>query len=508
MGTKVTFSSFSSAVEATSFSVSESASPLTAGDSSGSTGSFTLSVPRYSLTDGVTYKGVSSLVADSFPVRLMDSEVTVLDDRLGTFVGVVLGVSESDDSRTVTITGTSRLGNLDVFNIQAKPFSGTLANAIKYYASLAQTGLETLVDIESGLALRWVNYIGWNGDLWFHLKQLAMTQDAEIALVAGRIKFRIIRRVSLPTETADTSRSRMASKGSLAQRVEVNQYNTEQIVDELVYPPGGWSPEVQVLNVNAGEVAEYTLQLSSSLESIVPPTMETMVTQAESSRSVYTVVANDGLPVPPGMWTSRGGSVEVTLNEDTTSLSVRLRGAENIPLSTGGAATSFSLALASDTSGSRYSTLRIKGTGVKFDKQVRSISTCVPASKTGTEVGSTVDNIFVSNSEQAIRIGLRLANTYSGETTSFSFTRSRQSLNSPTGETLGNIQGARVFDSRSRRWYRVREATISANSIQASADDDLCQIDFFEKYMSLTYAQLNTRFSGLTYQQVRNEGLI
>lgn len=504
MGTKVTIGSTPS-VEAISLSTSESASPLTAGDSSGGTGSFTLVIARSKLSEGLTLNNVPNLVARIFPARLVDEYVIIQDDVHGVLTGVILGVSESEDSQTITLTGTSLLGRLDVHNIQALPFSGTLANAVDYYAGLAQTGLETLISVDPSIATLQVNYPGWQGDLWFHLKQMAMTLDAEIALVSGTILIRPIRTRTILDEFA-TSRSRTASKGTLAQRVEVYLYNNVAVEDELIYPPGGWSPEVSVLNVNAGEIAEYTLELSSSLKSIISPVMDTVVTQDESHRSVYTVVANDGLPVPPALWNDRGGLVEISIAPDTKSLLVRLRGAANIPLSTGGAATSFSLALASDTGGSRYSTLRIVGTGVSFSKELISIRTGVTPLQTGTEVGATVDNPFVSTREEATRIGLRLASAYGGATLALSSTLTRAYSRQSGIETFGNVAGARIFDERTNRWYRVREATIDRSQIPVSGDDDLTIGDALTHYAGMTYAQVADHITG-TYEQLQVEGL-
>src|SRR5690606_33369235 len=105
----------------------------------------------------------------------------------------------------------------------------------------------------------------------------------------------------------DTGRSRSLQVQSTAQSVEVYEYDLEWVEDGLMYPSGGWTPEVAVLNVNAGETAEYTLTdpwLSASLVSIQEPEMVTFVSQEHDSSSVYTVVADDGLPVAPGLWAS------------------------------------------------------------------------------------------------------------------------------------------------------------------------------------------------------------
>lgn len=555
MGIRVTFDG-NQTLEASGYSVSESSSPLAAGDTSGGTGSFSLTFPRATKSDGVVFRAGSlrETISKFTPAVLVGKSVTLGDNRRGRTFGVVTGFSESESSRTFTLTCRGNLSRLDVYNIQSQPFSGTLGNAFRYYVSLAKGVSAGSVFIDPDLESKSVRFPGWNGDLWFHLKQMAMTADADISLVSGLIVLRPIR-TRVATRNRETDLTRDLQAGTLAQFVEVYQYNNTAITNQLVYPPGGWTPEVQVLNVNAGETSEYTLQLSSSLSSFQQPVMDTVVTQNEDSRSVYTVVANDGLPVSPALWSSRGGRVEISLNPDTTSLTVRLTGATGIPLATGGAATSFALALASDTSGNRYSTLRLVGSGVRFDKQKIRLATGIPATRTGTEVGATVDNPFVSTHAEAMRIGMRLANEYSGPKAKLSGTvigvnrasdegTSRATIyaavqavhegktyatvqteyaamtyagvqdlwtaadeDSFDNQTFGNVNGARYFDDISRRWYRIREATVNRDTISISAEDDLTMGDARTFYTGKTYAAVQTILSGMAYELIERVGL-
>src|SRR5690606_17171476 len=140
-------------------------------------------------------------------------------------------------------------------------------------------------------------------------------------------------RKRIATQNRDTTRSVTTGGDTLARAVEVYQYNNRPITNELVYPPEGWNPEVEVLNVNAGETAEYTLELSASISSFQAPVMQTFVSQGHSSSSVYTVVADDGLPVSPALWEGSGGSVRIEIAEDTSHLLVTLRGATGVPTS-------------------------------------------------------------------------------------------------------------------------------------------------------------------------------
>lgn len=561
MGVRITLGT--STVEATDYSVEEQATPLAAGDSSGGTGSidFTFPIPDPDLsgtrTDTIWYK-----VNEFGPDILIDLPIRLADSRKGFTLGTVTGANRMDDSGLIQVSCSSRLSELNVYGIQAAPFVGTLGDAFDYYLSLA--GIETDLFVDPSIASRSVVFPGWNGELWYYLKQMAVAQDCDISLVSGVVILRPVR-ARVATRGRDLTRSRDLPTPTLAQGVEVYQYSNREITDELVYPPGGWTPEVEVLNVNAGETSEYTLQLSASVSSIQTPVMDIWVEEDYDSSSVYTIVANDGLVVPVSMWTQYGGSVTVTVNPDTTSLKVVLVGASGLPTTAGNAAaTNFSLALASDTTGNRYSTLRIVGTGVAFDKQKKYVRTGVPASRTGTEVGVTIDNPFISTVDDLYRAGTRAAKNFAGvvpgltgSVVAVNRLGDSGKVNYPTyaevqtaleaalpgtptygdvqtyyvttlsrgtygevqdywfefvqddfeNQVFGNINGARIYDKKSRRWYRIRRGQSSMDRISFTADDDMIFSDIEALHSGRTYAQVQTILDGLTYKQAELAGL-
>ncbi len=541
--------------ETSDWTVQEDATPLAAGDSSGSTGSIEITFPF--------------LDADNHPASIfgpgwfIDKDVRLADSRKGFTLGTVEAVRRGDQAGTYVLSCTTRLFDLNVYGVQAQPFVGTLRDAFIYYLSLADISLDFYVD--DFIGTRPVVFRGWNGELWFHLKEMAAALDCDISLVSGIILLRPIR-ARIATRGRDIDRSHEIGGGTLARGVEVYRYNTQPISDKLVYPPGGWKPETQVLNVNAGEEAEYVLQLSASVSSIKNPTMLTSVAPGFESASVFTVVANDGLPVPPSLWQQNGGRVDISIEPDTTSLRVKLVGPTGVPTTSGTEATNFALALASDTTGNRYSTLRIVGTGVSFEKEKRYIRTTVPADKTSTEVGVTIDNVFINTIDDVYRAGTRAAKRFSGYFPSLSGTVTainrrgdsgaadyptygevRDVLNeelaapsyaqvqtyirdvigsvtyeddrqywfsfvrdSSVNQVFGNVQGCRIFDKKSRRWYRIRSGTLTPPNIQQfQADDDHIFSDV-EEYFALkgyTYAQVQAPRQGLTYKQDEMAGL-
>lgn len=492
MGTRITVNGYVFPVH--EWSVTEDATPLAAGDTSGGTGSltFTLLEPDPDV-EYVQDTGVKWLLTYGHNV-LLDKAVGFTDTFWGSLGGTIESVSRPSPGK-ISVSARTDLNQLNAYNVTAQPFVGTLGNLLRYYVSLAGTSLPVTVD--SALNARPVIVPGWVGELWYYLKQLAVAENFEIAFSGGEIVFRQLRQRSVPG-------GGFKSKGSdlpvptLAQAVEVYQYNNRAITNELVYPPGGWKPEVEVLNVNAGEEAEYTLELSASVSSIQTPTMQTFVSQQHQSSSVYTIVANDGLPVSEIMWTSRGGYLRVSIDDSTNTLTVKLKGASGIPLATGGLASNFSVALGSDSTGSRYSTLRIVGSGVAYDPKKKRFRTGLTPQQTGTDIGITIENIFLGTKDQAYGAGVRAAVQYAGPLPSLSGDTQSPVLRGIT--PAGNAAGARYTDPVSKRPYRVRSVTGSASGASLQAEDDLLHDDQEEKRIGLTYGAVEQTRVGLTYR--------
>lgn len=573
-------------LEASDYSVTEASSPLAAGDSSGQVGTFsiTLPIPDEYVLLGTAVEGFGygegpygegpyggtyfigtpntpwKVIRQIGPQILIDKSVRIEDPRKGFTLGTINASSLSQDGGTIQLSGTSRLGSLNVYGVQAQPFVGTLRNAFTYYLGLA--GISTDLFVDDAIGDRPVVFPGWSGELWYYLKLMAAAQDCDVSLVSGIILLRAVR-TRVATENRDTSRTISTGSNTLAQAVEVYQYQNRQVTNELVYPPGGWSSDVQVLTVNAGETTEYTLELSSSLSSIQAPVMQSFVGQGYSASSVYTIVGDDGLAVSPALWSDRGGDLKVSISDDTTHLIVRLTGATGIPNTSGTASQNFSVALGSDTTGNRYSTLRIVGSGVAYTKTKKRIRTGVPASKTATDVGVTIDNPFISTTDQLYLTGTRAARQYSGVAMSLtgnviainrrgdsgsasypSYAQVQTALltelgtpsygdvetyytglglvsysdvrdhwfelfrNDDVDQVFGNAAGARIYDRKSRRWYRIREATPSPGGIAVgSADDDLILEDIQTFYDDLTYAGVQEILDPFTYREVELAGM-
>lgn len=535
--------------EALSFSVQEAATPLAAGDSSGQVGTVDVTIPypdaETTPTHPLLVQGIGALI---------QQDVRLSDTRKGFTLGKVNSASRSHSGGSIQMSILSRMGDLNVYNVQADPFIGYLGDAFAYYLSLANITDTTQFLVDPSITLRPVVFPGWNGELWFNLKQMAAVLDCDISLVSGVILLRPIR-ARTATRGRDLERSFNVGGGSLAQFVEIYEYNNRQITNELVYPAGGWSEDVTIINVNAGETVEETLQISASLTSIQQPTFQTFVSRDHASSSVFTVVGDDGIPITQSAWTAGGGSLRVEINPDTASLTVRITAPVGLANKDATPIQVFGIALDSDFGTGRYSTLRIVGSGVAYDKQITRIPTGITPSETATEVGVTIDNPFISTHEDACRTGVRAVREFNGGQMSVSgnviamnqlgdsgeitvrgydyvqdlmtgmtyaqvqtlwsgktYLQTQKELNTGgdsdfDNQVFGNVAGARVWDAESKRWYRIRSGTLSPDNIQFEAEDDLTHADVQGFLSPRTYAQVQTMNAGLNYRQVDLKGM-
>ena len=558
MGIKIRISG--NEIEARDYTVQESGTPLAAGDSRGGTGVISFSIPRPDpdrLHDST--RPIAKLLSIGMSA-LYGEKVEIVDSRRGFTIGTINGISENAGDGTYDISCDTRLFDLNIYNVQTKPFVGTLRAAFEYYLGLA--GVKTDTFIEPTLGARQVAYPGWSGELWYHLKQMAVAQDADIALVSGIILMRPIRAREARFNRA-TTMGRQLGSSNLARAIEVYKYNNRPINGEMVWPPDDLTSEGQIFTVNAGESSEYALDFNASLSLIEQPRPQDWVGMYDIYSSVYSIISNDGIKVQAAQWTKFGGSVRVILNEDTRSARLIIRGARGMMLD-GKEVTSFSLADFTDGDNGRRATLRILGTGVAFYKEKVTISTSVPASRTENEIGITIDNPFITSSNEMYRAGTRAAKSFAGLTPTLSadvvsvnkmgdsgiatyptYGEVQASLKTTLGaavkysgvqtyyvttnalgtyakvknywfstvrddftnQVFGNVAGARIFDKGSRRWYRVRDVTITDQNISVQADDDLTHADAKKYYATRKYSGVQAVFNGLSYQQAQWAGL-
>ena len=524
------------------YSLSESSIPLAGGDSSGAVGTFDVTT--------------SSL--PEMPVALNVGKRIALDDfERGSTLGTIRRVSDNRTSALrFGLTGDNRLGDFNI-EVQAEPFSGTLANAFRYYCSLAN--ILDGISVEDGIGTVHVDIPGWKGNLWDHMKMFAqgVNGGCDLLVSRGRVILRPLRKESL-TPHRETESSSESDGTKLALKQEVVWHEPKYVERGLIYPPGGWSSDVKVYSVNAGEYSESTLETNSSIFSIEAPTARATVAKGAVGESVYTIVGDDGIVVQPEQWADYGGTLSVDISEDRSSLILKMQGPVGIARSDGKPMQTFRVAMASGTSADNtYSTLRIVGKHISLTEKTLVIPTGVEEWQTAQEFAPTIDNPFLTTLSDAYSAGTRGARRNSGRFNSLSATTTsmRRRSNLPqsgtyrgsqaayqsstygdvlevaeaagrtyqqdvawvtsgltlpegSGESsIGDISGGRLWDERTRRWYRVRTATITPGTISLQADEDNLFSDVQSNFSGLTYQQVTNVYGGKNYSKVDGMGI-
>ena len=529
-------------VHPTVYQVNESSTPLAGGDSSGAIGTIEVEVAALPFS----------------PIGLnAQEELSLVDTRLGSTIGTTREVSHGRiDASGFSVMASNRLGEFNI-ETQVQPFSGRLEDAFRYYCSIANIDSGILVD--TAIANRQVNFLGWSGNLWNHMKMMATAIGADLNLISNNVVLRPVRLFeAIRNRNVDSSAT--IDSTDLALKQEVIWYPSTYVNRGLIYPAGGWRSDITPLSVPAGETVTTTLDASkdvlASIFSIEQPVAQYFVSQAHDSSSVYTVVGDDGLPIQPAQWADFGGSLSVAITPDTQGLIVTMTGASGLFQSNGQPMKTFRIGLASSASSQdTYSTLRVVGRYISTRQESLILPTGVPEYRTGQEFAPTIDNPFLDSLGAAYSAGVRGARRYSGRRMSISASVSRlnrrgqtgtanyppysyaqglwgaltyagvQALNAPKSyatiraefyaavqdsfdnQVFGNAPGARFWDQSTGRYYRVRSAATSWSDMNIEGDDDLTNGDVQNAFQGMTYAQVGARFTGQTYYKANVRGL-
>lgn len=506
------------------YSVVEDGTPVDPSDMTGGVGQFSIDLDR-------------EISSKSYNKKFVDIE----DSAHGTSQGYVSAISGSSYGMTLTVD--SRLV-ATIVTRTAQPYNGSLDGAIRYYLGLV--GLTDRIVVSLNIANIQVNANGWTDNVWDQLKRLCSAKGVEIALISDNIVVRGVReRIGVVYRNDEASWS--VDSANVAQSVEIMYYNAESKNLGPVYPVGGALNGVQVFQVDANEVlvvelplgpASGTTGMGSSVISVQQPTMVNYVTPEHDTSSVYSVVDSEGEPVDAAQWVRGGGSVSVVVLPDTETIEVTIVGASGLA--------NAPYRLSSKTPGNTdtYPALRIVGTGTFYDKRLLTLYTGHTVDVAPTIVGVRVDNPFINDISDALRIGSWTLAKYTGpeqkaSVTSMGINRYGQtdSYRYPTiaefnaeyagksfamfnaqwaGKTIadfnaaqflkvsedfdnqafGNIAGARIYMDNA--WYRIRSGTTTAESISYDMEMDTTVRDFNSQYAGMTFGQFNARFAGQT----------
>lgn len=500
------------------YSYSEEATPVSPGDSSGGVGAISFETRDEHDVSALIYK----------------DEIYLTDSHNGSISGRVNSISASDE--VVSFSGVSNLARLNILKV-IPAMDTTLGELILFVFN--EAGIYSGINIDASIDPVPVISPAYDGDLWVFLKDICTAYEIEIALVEDTLYVRPLRQNTIrPFDIVSEGWS--IGDVSPAQYVDVNYYNYSYESSFLAYPKGGWTPEVQVYQVDANQVLTVELPVSAYLESIVQPVLQSSVGRYDNSASVYCVAAKDGLPFPTAQWTDNGGSLTAELINDGQTILVTITGA-NVPDSA-----PFRIGVSAGPS-DYYSSLRIMGTGIAYDLKTLSQPTGLTEAETSNEIGITIDNKFISTEGQARDAAKRAILAYAIPAQRYTFTAPNLGdfLTTPgtiiyelfyeydnslpdgylfnqvdsdigtwdfaefdahlptsivdgvSNQLFGNVAGARV---RFRdTMYRIKSATITPTEVSADAEWDTLVSDFNTANAGETFATFNSTFDNLSF---------
>lgn len=458
-------------VAATSGSVSLDATSLDSNDTSGSTGSISIST------------------TDTDDLHLLrGAQITVYphpDPATSPIHGSISSYSLTDE-RSLTVSAETALNLMNVERT-IPPFVGTLSDAFNALGALV--GLSFYVDPSLNTSVVWP---GYRGNVWTYFKFALAYHDLLGTPDTGNSANIVT--AHQPTQASyphtPTGLSLSVSDPRLAKFVTVNYYNNTPITNGQVYPSGSWEDE-QVFSVSPEEVFETELRINAWLSSVNQPVAADSIPSADYDASgtngIYTVAGSDGLGVPASAWLSYGGRVVVELTDDPSVLKLTIRGPRRDAYTE--RIGTFSIAM---TSGNLYSTLRITGTGVRFRQESVDIYTGTTSPLATEESGALVDNPFISSRAQAFDKGLRTAQSFCGPEQTYSATVD------PVSDLVAEL--GKRFRHRDSV-YRVTGVSQSGSEASVDAVADTKFSDFNARYNGMTFAQFNAANTGLQFGQ-------
>jgi hypothetical protein len=402
-----------------------------------------------------------------------------LEHHGATTQGVVL--SANDNGATLVISANGPFIPLNV-NKVIPPYSGTLGGFFDMVLALCEVTGST----EAEITARPVVIPGGRFNVLDRLKEIQHAQQVEMVEDdAGAPLLRRPRQEEFKLHSiAHGPISRVIDDGDLAKWIEVSYYSPAQVTNGLVYPVGGWTDEIPVYTVEAGETIEVEIEQDISISSIKQPKcIDSVGIEYSGTDSVYCVAGNDGFIIPPQQWKDGGGKVEVEIGEDTRSIIVRITSSVNVQYAP------YRIAMPSGEN-EGYSSLRLIGSGVKYEqKTIRMPASTDPDVQ--TEVGASIENECLETWNQAFQVGLRTSQRYSGPKKTISFT---------TVPEAGVRRGMR-FRYRDA-YYRVRSVDRELGSARVNAEADTSIADFNSEWEGKA-AQWDTHWLGKTFHDIK-----
>lgn len=447
------------------YQVQESATSLNPGDSSTQFGRLDYTRPKETFLDDVT---------------------TLLDSRYGTYPARVSSVTKSEG--LYSVTADDAFSGLNKW-LTVKPYAGTLAGYLTRLKNTANLSYPFTTSVSRNVVCP-----GFRGNVWAEFNKFLSAQDLEAAQVDGGLVVRLPRQSTASLDNEITS-SLSADDQSTSQYVTVPyfQMRSNTIQSQIAVFPNRRSVEdmqFAPITVEPGETVVQQITLQASLSSVNQPEVMDYVaasTTGEGTNGMYCVVDSEGKPIPAAAWTNGGGRLRVRLTDDPSIIEVIVTASRITDFG------SYRIAAGvGSTSDSHYNSLRVTGTGLRWDEDSVTMHTGAPNNTEGEDSTTTVDNRFILTRAAAWTAAIKASSALCGGVPSLS-----GSFVPEPGEKFGTLAGSRI--RRDGNYFRISETTFTPSNVQFNSKSDVLVSDFNSFYGTMvTVGGFNALFQGMT----------
>ncbi len=493
------------------YSYSEDASPFEPQNIEGGAGQVSVTVIADSGSRG-------TLVAVNNKIKVTDSEFGAVSFR-------ARQVNIGDASATISgETIQYRLNSTR--QAAAKGGSGTtLLEAILYYCELVDVTPSFATGFEAKLDGIQVNFPGWNGNVWEHLKMLCaatpLDEDdntfMEMYIEDDTLWFREGASTSIDFSDYVIDKSLSIDSYDAAKEVEVFNYNTSYGANKVIREQGTDINTSSVnrnasfadsMQVDAGETVVKRFKMNASLTSVQQPVVVSQITQLPfpdtHSTGEYVVVGSDDYPIDPDQWKDQGGKLEVRLTENFDEIEVIITAPPSVQMQRAdGEPEDVTLAPykigVESSGGTDYPAIYIVGTGVFFEKTSAKFVTGASEEYVADISSTSIDNPFITSRRIQVDRGVAAAQAIMGP-------KMQISGSIATGVSFGEDLGSMFSDYDGK--FRVTNLSFNNSNASFNASKFITIADFNSAWTGATIANFNTTNSGLSFDEFATTPLV
>lgn len=328
------------------------------------------------------------------------SKALSLSCSKGTITGRVRSLNESVG--VTNISADDMMLRLKAWVVARAQVNRTISQILTYLNGLAGSGITFTYG--SGVSSRVTTMAGFEGSLYDNLKQFltakglgmkASGANSVLIFDASVVDPFLLENVVAKSKTYDMQ--------DASRKIEIGHFQHRPIVNTVIYPLDFLST-ADAIQVEAGEIVEVSYDVDATLTTVNQPVCvlaNTIIgknpTQYNGTNGVYSIIGGDtGTDVSPAWWNEKGGKVEISINPDSTSITVKLIAP------TDDLYAPYSISSDPDTN---FTGMFLTGTGAYHKYEPVTITTGAEAAATSEDVGVTVNNIHVSNVSEAYNAG-------------------------------------------------------------------------------------------------------